>query len=104
MTERKIFNALKFFCSHFNVPNIFIRNQPKTDKTYRGVKRTVEEVEEEEAAEITERLTFKKIADIERPMKFRTLVSRLRNTSLVFMRRRKPLQSTVTASIRYHRS
>lgn len=44
MTERKIFNALKLFCSHFNVPNIFIRNQPKTDKTYRGVKRTVEEV------------------------------------------------------------
>lgn len=44
LTERKIFNSLKFFCSHFNVPNILIRNQPKTDWTYRGAKRTVEEV------------------------------------------------------------
>lgn len=52
---------------------------------------------------ITERLTFKKIADIERPKKFRTPVSRLPSsglnrihvsfTTLVFVRRRKPLQS-----------
>ena len=101
-----------FLFSRFNIPQ-FDPIQPKNSLIHQKEEeggreeeeegREEEEEEEEEEGGITERLTFKKIADIERPKKFRTPVSRLRSsdfnrirvsfTTLVFVRRRKPLQS-----------
>ena len=89
-----------FLFSRFNIPQ-FDPIQPKNSLIHQ--KEEEGGREEEEEGGITERLTFKKIADIERPKKFRTPVSRLRSsdfnrirvsfTTLVFVRRRKPLQS-----------
>lgn len=89
-----------FLFSRFNIPQ-FDPIQPKNSLIHQ--KEEEGEGGEEKEGGITERLTFKKIADIERPKKFRTPVSRLRSsglnrihvsfTILVFVRRRKPLQS-----------
>ena len=94
-----------FLFSRFNIPQ-FDPIQPKNSLIHQKEEggeeeEKEEEEEEEEEGGITERLTFKKIADIERPKKFRTPISRLRSSGLnrirvsftTLVRRRKPLQS-----------